>query len=212
MSSSSMKINTLSKSPEIPYMISAKKLRTPPRHSAVGQQGIALVVSLVLLVAMTIIGVATLSSTRLNEKISGNAQQKAISFEAAESAIATMWDAESLIGTLEQIPNGIFNNPVPVVPPGLADQLSEDFDQTNGFGKNVDIDAGVTVQYCGELALPAGTGASADESQVQLHGVVFDVNGFASIAGSKARSDHIQRGYVVRPKTGRTGNCTVPGA
>ncbi len=176
------------------------------------QRGLALVVSLVLLVAMTIIGVATLKSTRLNEKISGNAQQKAISFEAAESAIATMWDAQSLTSTLEQIPNGIFNNPLPVVPAGLADQLSADFDQTNEHGVSVDIDAGVTVQYCGELALPAGTGASADESEVQLQGIVFDVNGFASIAGSNARSDHIQRGYVIRPKTGRTGNCTVPGA
>ena len=210
MSSSSNKINKMSKSPKVQGMMSAENIYTQRNHPAVRQQGIALVVSLVLLVAMTIIGVATLSSTRLNEKIAGNAQQKAISFEAAESAIATMWDAQSLVDTLKQIPNGIFNNPAPVVPPGLANQLSEDFDQTNGFGKSVDIDAGVTVQYCGELALPAGTGASADESQVQLQGVVFDVNGFASVAGSKARSDHIQRGYVVRPKTGRTGNCTMP--
>lgn len=208
MNSSSPKIATMPIQRMTTSVISAARMECYP---AARQQGLALVVSLVLLVAMTIIGVATLSSTRLNEKISGNAQQKAISFEAAESAIATMWDAQSLIGTLEQIPDGIFNNPLPVVPPGLDDQLSADFDQSNGFGVSVDIDAAVTVQYCGEMSLPAGTGTSADESQVQMSGVVFDVVGTASIAGSKARSQNIQRGYVVRPKTGRAGNCVVPG-
>lgn len=176
------------------------------------QQGMALAVSMVLLVAMTIVGVATLSSTRLNEKVASNAQQKAISFEAAESSIATMWGVTELLGTLELIPDGVYDDPEAVIPPGLEAQLSEDFDQTNGFGTSVDIDASVNVQYCGELSRPVGTSASADESQVQLAGILFDVNGVASIGGSKARSDHVQRGYIVRPKTGRSGDCTVPGS
>ncbi len=175
------------------------------------QQGIALVVSLVLLVAMTIIGVATLRSTKLNEKISSNAQQKAISFEVAESSIATVWSAETLLGTLDDIPDGIFNNPDAVVPPGLAERLSEEFDQGNIFGKSVDITAGVSVQYCGEMNLPAGTSTSADLSRPQMVGVMFDVNGHAEIKGSNARSDHIQRGYFERYQTGRTGKCQTPG-
>jgi len=176
------------------------------------QRGMALAVSMVLLVAMTIVGIATLASTRLNEKVASNAQQKAISFEAAESSIATMWGVTELLGTLELIPADQYDDPDAVIPPGLAAQLSDDFDQSNTFGKSVDIDASVTVQYCGELSRPVGTGASADESQVQLAGILFDVNGVASIGGSKARSDHIQRGYIVRPKTGRSGACTVPGS
>lgn len=175
------------------------------------QQGLALAISLVLLVAMTIVGIATLRSTRLNEKISSNAQQKAISFEAAESSIASMWNAEALLATLDEIPNGIFNNPDTVVPAGVADRLSEDFDQGGLFGKSVDITAGVNVQYCGEMNLPVGSGISADESKEQMVGVLFDVNGHADIEGSHARSNHIQRGYFERYKTGRTGKCTTPG-
>lgn len=176
------------------------------------QQGLALAICLVLLVAMTIVGIATLRSTRLNEQVAGNAQQKAISFEVAESAIATSWGVDEFLQSLQLIPNGEFDNPAPVLPPGLAEQLSAGFDQTNSLGVSVDIDAEVTVQYCGEMSRPAGTAASADESKVQLAGVLFDVNGSASIKGSNAHSEHVQRGYIVRPKTGRLATCTLPGS
>jgi len=174
------------------------------------QQGLALAISLMLLVALTIVGIATMKGTRLNEKISSNAQQKAISFEAAESSIATVWDVESLLGTLALIPDNVFNNPEMVVP--VVDPLKLDFDQSNQLGVSVEVEASVTVQYCGETALPTGSSLSADESKVQMVGVMFDVNGTANISGSKAHSDHIQRGYVTRPKTGRTGNCILPGS
>ena len=174
------------------------------------QEGLALAVSLMLLVAMTIVGIATMKGTRLNEKISSNAQQKAISFEAAESSIATVWDVEALLDTLDQIPDNVFNDPDYVIP--LVDATELNFDQTNQDGASVvEIDARVTVQYCGETDLPTGSSLSADESKLQMAGIMFDVNGTANITGSKASSDHIQRGYVVRPKTGRTGNCSVPG-
>jgi len=154
------------------------------------QQGLALAISLMLLVALTIVGIATMKGTRLNEKISSNAQQKAISFEA--------------------VPDNVFNNPEMVVP--VVDPLKLDFDQSNQLGVSVEVEASVTVQYCGETALPTGSSLSADESKVQMVGVMFDVNGTANISGSKAHSDHIQRGYVTRPKTGRTGNCILPGS
>ena len=175
------------------------------------QRGLALVISLVLLVAMTIVGIATLRSTRLNEKISSNAQQKAISFEAAESSIATVWNAVALLDTLDEIPDGIFNNPDAVIPAGMAEKLSEDFDQSNFFGKSVDITAGVEVQYCGEMNLPSGIGSSADLSKPQMVGLLFDVRGVAEIKGSNAKSNNIQRGYFGRYKTGRTGKCVTPG-
>ena len=187
----------------------AGKAESVSHHS---QRGLALAVCLVLLLAITIIGVTALKSTRLNEQVAGNAQQKAISFEVAESAIASSWGASEFLQSLELIPSGVFDNPDSVEPPGLTDQLSTRFDQSNNFGVSVDIDANVTVRYCGELSQPSGTALSADESQVQLAGVLFDVNGTSSIKGSNAQSEHVQRGYIVRPKTGRTAICTTPGS
>lgn len=171
----------------------------------------ALVISLVLLVATTIIGIATLRGTRLNEKIASNAQQKAVSFEVAESAIASSWSVTDFLGSLDLIPDGVYDDPGPVEPPGRRDLLSNSLDQTNNFGVSVDVDASVTVQYCGEMLKPVGTATSADESGIQLAGVLFEVNGMASVKGSNAQSDHVQRGYIVRPKTGRSNACSLPG-
>ena len=175
------------------------------------QQGMALAVSLVLLIAITIVGVTTLSGTRLNERIASNTQQKAITFEVAESSINSVWSVTDMLGSLDLLPTGSMNDPDPVSPPGIDAILSADYDQTNSNGVSVDVTAAVTIQYCGETTLPTGTSLSADESKMQMAGAMFDINGTASVAGSSAVSDHVQRGYIVRPKTGRTGVCVVPG-
>lgn len=51
------------------------------------QQGVALIVSLMLLVVLAIIGISGLSNTSLEERMSQNFQHSTIAFEAAESAI-----------------------------------------------------------------------------------------------------------------------------
>lgn len=182
--------------------VAGKHISRPQR-----QRGAALAISLILLIAMTIVGVATMSGSRLSERISSNAQQKSVSFEAAESSIAVVWNVPSLLSALGAIPLAEFDNPTPITPAAssnLSTNLSANL-------TSVDVTAGVSIQYCGETQLPTGSSLSADESAIQLAGAMFDVNGTAFIAGSKAASDHLQRGYVIRPKTGRTGNCTTPG-
>ena len=176
------------------------------------QRGVALAISLVLLVAMTVVGIATLAGTRLNEKVTSNAQQKSVAFEVAESSIDTVWDPAVLMGSVASIPEAEFDEPKAVAPSGVAKALSNGFDQKSASGERstVDIEGEVTIRYCGEGA-PAGSSMSADESEVQMAGVLFDVNGVAEIHGSATRSDHVQRGSLVRPRTGRKGGCTVPG-
>lgn len=51
------------------------------------QQGATLAISLILLFLATIVGVSTIRSTLLEEKMSDNAQDKSRAFEAAESAL-----------------------------------------------------------------------------------------------------------------------------
>jgi len=167
--------------------------------------------SLLLLVAMTIIGVSTLTGTRLNEQITSNAQQKSITFEAAESAISTVWAAEEMMFTVEQLPLTPYNNPVAIERKDLYVQLSGDYDQTYGTTKVVDVEADVNIKYCGESQLPRGSNLSADESKLQLVGLLFDINGNARVDNSRASSSHLQRGMLVRPKSGRTGDCVIRG-
>lgn len=182
------------------------RLHTP--HPARAQKGVALVISLVLLVAMTILGVATLSGTRLNEKISSNAQQKSIAFEVAESAIASVWNKEYLSKAITSDPANIGNNPVAITSPDGDTELSNGYDQLNG-GKGVDIDGTLTVQYCGEIA-PVGSDLNADESATQFVFKLIDVNSVVQVANTSTRADHVQRGAATSAKTGRTGSCPKP--
>jgi type IV pilus assembly protein PilX len=51
------------------------------------QQGVALFVSLIILLVLTVIGVGALSGTSLEERMAGNYQQSMVAFQAAETAI-----------------------------------------------------------------------------------------------------------------------------
>ncbi len=58
------------------------------------QQGIVLIVGLVMLISLTLIGVTAMKSTTIDERIAANTQFKAIAFQVAESALsdAASWD------------------------------------------------------------------------------------------------------------------------
>lgn len=51
------------------------------------QKGIALVVALVLLIAVTLLGLAAIRGTSLQEKMAGNSFDREISFQASEAAL-----------------------------------------------------------------------------------------------------------------------------
>lgn len=58
------------------------------------QQGVALVVGLIFLLLMTVIGVSSIQTTTLDERMAGNANDRNIAFQAAESGLRR---AEALI-------------------------------------------------------------------------------------------------------------------
>ncbi len=51
------------------------------------ESGAALAVSLIMLLVMTLIGVTSMGTTNLEEKMAGNTRDRAIAFQAAESAL-----------------------------------------------------------------------------------------------------------------------------
>lgn len=57
------------------------------RHSRSSQHGVALVVALVLLVVATLIGLAGIRGTNLQERMSANMYDRSLAFQRAESAL-----------------------------------------------------------------------------------------------------------------------------
>ena len=61
------------------------------------QQGAVLVVGLIILVVMSIIGISTIGTTVMQEKMSGNVRDRQMAFHAAESALR---EGEAFIETV----------------------------------------------------------------------------------------------------------------
>ncbi len=62
-----------------------------------GQGGTVLVVSLIILLLMTLIGITAMNTTSLEEKMAGNSRDRNFAFQAAESALR---EAENNVQTL----------------------------------------------------------------------------------------------------------------
>lgn len=61
------------------------------------QRGAVLVISMIILLILTMLGVTSMRSTSLEERMAGNARDRHIAFEAAESALI---DAENFLETV----------------------------------------------------------------------------------------------------------------
>ena len=61
------------------------------------QQGAVLIISMIILLLLTILGVTSMRNTSLEERMAGNARDRHIAFEAAEAALI---DAEEFLGTV----------------------------------------------------------------------------------------------------------------
>lgn len=60
------------------------------------QQGMALVIGLIMLLVLTVLGVATMRNTTLQERMSANVQQSMLAFQSAEVGVNNMWNIVSL--------------------------------------------------------------------------------------------------------------------
>lgn len=83
------------------YNCSPRSTRTVPHQAALRihrarprQQGVALVVALILLVVMTLLGLGAMRSVTLEEKMASNTFDRSLSFQATEAALR---EAEALL-------------------------------------------------------------------------------------------------------------------
>jgi len=67
------------------------------KYQAKSQRGAALIVSLMILLVMTLIGVTAMSSSNLEEKMAGNSRDMMLAFQAAEAALR---DGEEVVANL----------------------------------------------------------------------------------------------------------------
>lgn len=79
----------------------------PISAARTAQRGVALIVALILLLLITILGISGLRSAQLEERMSGNTYDRALAFQAVESALRV---AEARIPVARATPNAIPND------------------------------------------------------------------------------------------------------
>ena len=86
------------------------------------QAGVTLIISLVILLAMTIVGITSIQSTQTEISMAGNLRELGLTFNAAETALS---DAEGFVTT--SISKSIYNDPTK----GLYDDSATDPEYDN---------------------------------------------------------------------------------
>jgi type IV pilus assembly protein PilX len=73
--------------------MTSRRILRPPLKRYSTQRGVALVVSLILLVVATLIGLAGMRGTNLQERMSANMYDRSLAFQRAEAALRAAEDA-----------------------------------------------------------------------------------------------------------------------
>lgn len=174
------------------------------------QRGVALVVSLILLVVATLIGLAGVRGTSLQERMSANMYDRSLAFQRAESALRAAEEAitsSGLITDLGGVDCSILTVPCPVLPPNT-------FSGTNANWVAVDAEHDVNdertpgtpeyfIQFIGtgsadsDLGLNANAGFGSYGNLDSEGNVAF----YRVTARSSAPADALDRSIVVLQTT-----------
>ena len=83
------------------FLVQAARSRRSPSFRPAAQRGVALVVALVLLVVITLVGLAAVRGTIMQQKMTANFYDREIAFQATEAALRV---AEALVQVTPVVP------------------------------------------------------------------------------------------------------------
>lgn len=137
------------------------------------ERGAVLIISLIILLVLTLIGVAGMNSSVMQERMASNAQNSNRVFQAAESSAAALTEL-LLSGDLSLLQQAMQRTDK------LSDEGSISLDTANG------ISAEYQARYLGEIIVSSGSSMDADESTTLLKGYRFELRGSAEMDGTGA--------------------------
>jgi Tfp pilus assembly protein PilX len=167
-------------------------------YHAPRESGSALIISLVILLVLTIIGVSSIGSTNLEERMAQNFENSELTFQAAESAITNVIHASDPGGA------GANSNPfydqttdpiVAAMTAGLNDTSTVVADDLDPYGHltNATLTANSTVVYKGN------SGICPEASSGPFTCYYFEITTQADSSELNTKATHVQGIYRVAP-------------
>ena len=169
-----------------------------PIHTQNKQTGSALIVSLMIMVVMTVLGISSISSTNLEERMSQNFQHNTMVFQAAESTINNIMKS----GDEDDVDfYDVDSDPLRIAATAGAGDTSTiiTFDlDPNDYLANTTLSATATVVYEQEVdCFVAGVSMDSD-----LSCLLFEVSSNASLGATSTTGTHIQGISRLAPSSG----------
>lgn len=131
------------------------------------QTGAALVVSLMLLVVMTLIGITAMRTTVLEEKMSGNARDSVVAMQAAE---AVLLDGEDYLqNTINSLAVAFDGSQLGLYQQGTYPNIFLDATWTNSIPIRTTYTGGVTSQPRFIIELTGETGTPDDGLEIESY-------------------------------------------
>lgn len=158
------------------------------------QCGAALVTGLLIMVIMTLVGIATMESSIIQTNLASNSQLNAIGFQTTETTLTLSGNDAGLIN---QALNAAFDNTLNNLPRNypLPDITLDTGNRNSGSGGTVPLVATAQVTFCG-APLPSqspGTGQSANQNALQTMPTeyVYTIMAQTNVGGGQANTRHI---------------------
>lgn len=139
------------------------------------QQGAVLILSLIILLVMTLIGLASMNTSLMQEKMANNAQKTNVTFQAAESAVSVI--IEEVLGGDES---------------KLSEALNSTTFQSSSTSLNLGtshVSASYQVTFLGDvLTTSEGYSNNADITSTTIPQTRYELLGIGSVPGSSAQT------------------------
>ncbi len=149
--------------------------RSLPEQVPAKQKGAVLIMSMLMLLIMTLIGITTMNTATLEEKMSANSMNNNISLQASESAVdAALADTNNLV---------------------LALNSSTAVSITTNLGAT-GVTSVATIKYIGATIAP---GFSFGNNQGTFSTYQFEAEGTGTIPAANAKSITVQGIYRIGP-------------
>ncbi|WP_228128469.1 pilus assembly PilX family protein [Marinobacter daepoensis] len=139
------------------------------------QRGAVLIISLIVLLVMTLIGVAGMNSSVMQERMAVNAQNSNRTFQAAESMVGALTNQlyANNLDLLRESMQAVDGN---------SSSVAVKVDAANG------IEGSYQARFLGEVILTSGSSMDANESSSDLKGYRYELIGEADMDNTGASS------------------------